>query len=82
MRAPCSTTCQVHQEYHARRPLAGLKLRVDARLRPRVLAAQAKAAPGFLGPMALTLDATAPWGDNAGAGKRRAVAVLGVKWRV
>ena len=70
---------------HARRPLPGLKLRADARLRSRVLAAQAKAVPYFLGaapPVALTLDVTAPWGDDARAGKRRAAAVLGVKWRV
>ncbi|KAK9841989.1 hypothetical protein WJX81_002888 [Elliptochloris bilobata] len=67
------------------RPMAGLKLRADTRLGPRVLAAQAKAIPYFLGsapPMALTLDVTAPWGADAGGGKRRAAAVLGVKWRI
>jgi hypothetical protein len=68
-----------------RRPLAGLKLRADARLRARVLAARAQAVPYFLGaapPLALTLDVTAPWGAGAGDAKRRGAAVLGIKLRV
>ncbi len=68
-----------------RRPLAGLKLRADARLRARVLAARAQAVPCFLGaapPLALTLDVTAPWGAGADDAKRRTTAMLGIKLRV
>lgn len=50
-----------------------------------MLLAQAKAVPYFLSsapPLALTLDVSVPYGVGAGEGKRRAAAILGVKWRV